>query len=62
MSEAEQVLIAFAVLGVVTSLMCAVLAAWVQHLNNVIRDLRFDLQEAADECDWLEDRLKETDQ
>jgi uncharacterized membrane protein YedE/YeeE len=57
-SEADQVMIAFAVLGVVAGVASAILAAWVQHLNNVIRDLRFHLQEAEWECDMLESAIK----
>ena len=50
--------IAFAALSAFT----AVLVFQVRHLNDVIRDLRFDLQDAEqdaeDECNRLEDRLK----
>ena len=49
--------IAFAALGAFT----AVLVFQVWHLNDVIRDLRFDLQDAEDECNRLEDRLKVTE-
>ena len=57
MTEDYLVGIAFAALGAFT----AVLVFQVWHLNDVIRDLRFDLQDAEDECNRLEDRLKVTE-
>jgi len=46
--------IAFAALGA----FIAVLLFQLRHLYDVISDLRFDLQDAEDECNRLEDRLK----
>ena len=54
MIEYYQVVIEFAALGA----SIAVLLFHVGHLNDVIRDLRLDLQGAEDECNRLEDRLK----
>jgi hypothetical protein len=48
----------FTAFGVVAGVGVTLLLAQVLHLNDVIRDLRFGLQDAADECDRLEDRLK----
>jgi hypothetical protein len=56
-TEYYQVGIAFAALGA----FIAVLLFQVRHLNDVIIDLRFDLQDAEDECNRLEDRLKVTE-
>lgn len=58
MTEADQVAIAFAVLFAAIGFGLGVVVSYVIHLNNVIRDLRFDLQIEEDWSSKLEDRLK----
>ena len=55
--EYHQVVIAVAASGALGAF-TAVLVFQVWHLYDVISDLRFDLQDAEDECNRLEDRLK----
>jgi cell division protein FtsB len=72
MSEIQEVwslVIVFGVLFTVASIAVVALLWAVFYLNDVIRDLRFELEVAQDECDsltrqvdTLEDMLKEADQ
>lgn len=61
--------VVFGILFTVVSMAVMALLGAVFYLNDVIRDLRFELEVAQDECDsltrqvdTLEDMLKETDQ
>ena len=62
-------IVVFGVMATAASLAVMALLGAVFYLNDVIRDLRFELEVAQDECDsltrqvdTLEDMLKEADQ
>ena len=62
MTDADHVMIALLVLSALLILWVAALCWWANHLLFIIRELRLDLKDAADECDRLEDRLELVDQ